>query len=106
MIQRCIPFAYFSAFFDNRQHHKVPQITRYSMFNQSPKRKAVGSNPVRCAKTPENRHFSGVLLFGFSERFANKYIRLASFLRLFFLSGLLTRGPGFDCLANKNGPFC
>ena len=39
MIQRCIPFAYFSAFFDNRQHHKVPQITRYSMFNQSPGRK-------------------------------------------------------------------
>lgn len=33
---------------------------------------------------PENRHFSGVLLFDCSESFANEYIRLASFLRLFF----------------------
>lgn len=53
MIQRCILFAYFSVFFDNRQHHEVPRITRYSMFNQSPGSQAGAVGPgLRTAAAP------------------------------------------------------
>ena len=84
MIQHCIQFAYFSMFFDNRQHHKVPQITRYSMFNQSPKRKAVGSNPAGDAKTADS--LSGFRRFSFCRHsiMAAVAIAISATLRYLF----------------------
>ena len=72
----------------------------------SPKRETAGSNPAWRARKPRKQTLFRGFSFSIPLIIANEYIRLASFLRLFFLSCLLTRSLYFACLANKNGLFC